>query len=81
MNYRPLKIIFSRKHRQSKKQKKSVEIQHSYRPYFTYWITFVQILVCIVSLIVYGHAPLTSTQSVIIEESLFVCLRVNVFVL
>ncbi|CAF3593611.1 unnamed protein product [Rotaria sordida] len=60
---RPLKKIISHlscKHHQSKKL---VEIQHSYRPYFTYWVTFVQILVCIVSLIVYGYAPLTSIQS------------------
>ncbi|CAF3379504.1 unnamed protein product [Rotaria sp. Silwood1] len=60
---RPLKKIFSRfssKHHQSKKL---VEIQNSYRPYFTYWVTFVQIFVCIVSLIVYGYAPLTSIQS------------------
>ncbi|CAF3429128.1 unnamed protein product [Rotaria socialis] len=40
-----------------------VEIQHSYRPYFTYWVTFVQIFVCAISLIVYGYAPFTSTQS------------------
>lgn len=58
------KKIFSRCSQQSakQKQKKLVEIQESYRshrPYFTYWITFVQTLVCIVSLIVYGYAPMT----------------------
>ncbi|UJR10585.1 hypothetical protein I4U23_014784 [Adineta vaga] len=54
--------IFSRKQSPSKKR---IDIQLSYRchrPYFTYWVTFVQILVCIVSLLVYGYAPLTSTQ-------------------
>ncbi|CAF4215254.1 unnamed protein product [Rotaria sp. Silwood2] len=59
----PLKNVFfqlSCKHHQSKRL---AEIQQSYRPYFTYWVTFVQILVCIVSLIVYGYAPLTSIQS------------------
>jgi len=62
--FRLLNKIFSRKNPQSKKL---IEIQQSYRshrPYFTYWVTFVQILVCIVSLIVYGYAPLGSTQSV-----------------
>jgi hypothetical protein len=60
---RLLNKIFSRKNLQSKKL---IDIQQSYRfhrPYFTYWVTFVQILVCIVSLIVYGYAPMTSTQS------------------
>ncbi|CAF0876985.1 unnamed protein product [Adineta ricciae] len=60
---RLLNKIFLRKQPRSKKL---VDIQQSYRchrPYFTYWVTFVQIFVCIVSLIVYGYAPLTSTQS------------------
>ncbi len=54
--------IFSRKNSQSNK---FIETYRSHRPYFTYWITFVQILVCIVSLFVYGYAPLTSIQLVI----------------
>ncbi len=29
-----------------------------HRPYFTYWITFVQIVVCLVSIIAYGMAPI-----------------------
>ncbi len=73
---RPFKGIlsrFSHSNRQSIKQqqqKKLAEIRESYRshrPYFTYWVTFSQIIVCIVSLIVYGYAPLSSTQSVIIQ--------------
>ncbi|CAF3386050.1 unnamed protein product [Rotaria sp. Silwood1] len=77
MNQRPSHIavknrrfnaFFSRSKRQSIKQKnqKLAEIHESYRshrPYFTYWVTFVQVLVCGISLIVYGHAPLSSTQS------------------
>ncbi|CAF0723463.1 unnamed protein product [Rotaria sordida] len=65
---RRLSAIFSRSKRQSIKHQhqKLAEIRESYRshrPYFTYWVTSVQILVCIISLIVYGHAPLSSTQS------------------
>lgn len=29
-----------------------------HRPYFTYWVSFVQVIVCIVSLIAYGLAPI-----------------------
>lgn len=29
-----------------------------FRPYFTYWVTFVQVVVCIVSIAVYGFAPI-----------------------
>ncbi|CAF1249310.1 unnamed protein product [Adineta steineri] len=58
-----LNKIFSHKHHQSKKKFGIQESYRSHRPYFTYWVTFVQILVCIVSLIVYGYAPLASTQS------------------
>ena len=69
---------FSRANRQANQQKKIAAIHESYRshrPYFTYWVTFVQILVCTVSLIVYGHAPLSTTQSVI-RRSSFCCLLI-----
>ena len=29
-----------------------------HRPYFTYWVTFVQIIICLVSLFAYGLAPI-----------------------
>jgi hypothetical protein len=29
-----------------------------HRPYFTYWVTFVQIVICLVSLFAYGLAPI-----------------------
>ncbi|CAF2535717.1 unnamed protein product [Rotaria sp. Silwood2] len=65
---RRFNAIFSCSKRQSIKEQhqKLAEIHESYRshrPYFTYWVTFVQVLVCVISLIVYGYAPLSSTQS------------------
>jgi hypothetical protein len=32
-----------------------------YRPYFTYWVTIVQVLITIVSIICYGFGPLGFT--------------------
>ncbi len=64
IKFRLFNKIFSRQNDQSKKLVQIQKSYHSYRPYFTYWVTFVQILVCIVSLMVYGYAPLASTQSV-----------------
>jgi hypothetical protein len=78
---KPLKKIYSRLFRKQPQSKKLIEIHQSYRshrPYFTYWVTFVQILVCIVSLIVYGHAPLVSTQTV--DNHCFVFRGINVFI-
>ncbi|CAF0767594.1 unnamed protein product, partial [Didymodactylos carnosus] len=56
---------FSSRYKNDRKQKKVIiqELYSSHRPYFTYWVTFVQALVCAISLIVYGYAPLTSNQS------------------
>jgi hypothetical protein len=34
-----------------------LDLIKQHRPYFTFWITFVQILVCIVSIFTYGLAP------------------------
>ncbi len=56
--------LLSRKNLQSKKRINIQQSYRSHRPYFTYWVTFVQILVSIVSLIVYGYAPLAPTQPV-----------------
>lgn len=36
----------------------SINFSFHCRPYFTYWVTFVQILVFIVSVSVYGIAPI-----------------------
>jgi hypothetical protein len=35
-------------------ERKAIDHMDDYRPYFTYWITTVQILILIISLIVYG---------------------------
>nr|CAB3265564.1 inactive rhomboid protein 1-like [Phallusia mammillata] len=35
----------------------------NHRPYFTYWITFVHIVVCIISIAVYGIAPIGFTYT------------------
>ena len=35
-----------------------------FRPFFTYWVTFVQIVVCIVSIAVYGFAPIGFDKSI-----------------
>lgn len=56
--------VFKRIISQKKKYIHPQQSYRSHRPYFTYWVTFVQILVCAVSLIVYGYAPFTSSQSV-----------------
>lgn len=34
-----------------------IESVKQYRPYFTYWVTFVQILICFISIFAYGLAP------------------------
>lgn len=36
---------------------------HSFRPYFTYWVTSVQILVTIVALATYGFGPIGFTRT------------------
>ena len=48
----------------------------SSRPYFTYWISFVQVIVLIVGLSVYGFAPIGFTET---EEKRLVSLFKNVF--
>jgi hypothetical protein len=35
-----------------------------HRPYFTYWVTFVQIVICFVSIFAYGLAPIGISYSV-----------------
>lgn len=61
----------SRIFRHSKSSHQTKQLYHSHRPYFTYWVTFVQIIVCITSLLVYGHAPLSrqsNTKSHVEQE-------------
>ena len=41
-----------------------------FRPFFTYWISFVQLIVLIVGLAVYGFAPIGFTESS--EEALVI---------
>lgn len=45
------------------------------RPYFTYWVTFVQTLIFIVSVAVYGIAPIgvseTETKQIVSYKMLF----------
>ena len=36
---------------------------YNFRPFFTYWISFVQLIVLIVGLAVYGFAPIGFTES------------------
>ncbi|XP_014669279.1 PREDICTED: inactive rhomboid protein 2-like isoform X2 [Priapulus caudatus] len=54
--------------------KKQLEDFSDHRPYFTYWVTVVQIVVCIVSIAVYGLAPVgfsqTQKESLVFKPSL-----------
>lgn len=43
--------------------KKQIENLSDHRPYFTYWISFVQVIVLIVGLSVYGFAPIGFTET------------------
>jgi hypothetical protein len=45
-------------------ERKAIDHIDDYKPYFTYWITTVQILILIISLIVYGfgHFGFSSTH-------------------
>lgn len=36
---------------------------YSFRPFFTYWVTFVQVVVFIVSVAVYGIAPIGHSET------------------
>lgn len=68
INTRRLQRLLPRK--RSPSQKPS-DVQQSYRyhrPYFTYWVTSVQVLVCFVSLAVYGRAPLATQQSHLLQN-------------
>jgi hypothetical protein len=38
-------------------------ILFDFRPYFTYWVTFVQTLIFIVSVAVYGIAPIGVSET------------------
>ncbi|PFX30963.1 inactive rhomboid protein 1-like isoform X1 [Stylophora pistillata] len=43
--------------------KKQIENLSDHRPYFTYWISFVQVIVLVVGLAVYGFAPIGFTET------------------
>uniref|UniRef100_A0A9J7YFP0 Inactive rhomboid protein n=1 Tax=Cyprinus carpio carpio TaxID=630221 RepID=A0A9J7YFP0_CYPCA len=46
----------------SSQVQKQLEDFHSHRPYFTYWITFVHIIITLLSCITYGFAPVGFAQ-------------------
>uniref|UniRef100_A0A671LD98 Inactive rhomboid protein n=1 Tax=Sinocyclocheilus anshuiensis TaxID=1608454 RepID=A0A671LD98_9TELE len=46
----------------SSQVQKQLEDCHSHRPYFTYWITFVHIIITLLSCITYGFAPVGFAQ-------------------
>ena len=46
---------------QSKHVKEQLDDMDDYRPYFTYWATFVQILIMFIALLCYGFGPVGFT--------------------
>lgn len=54
--------------------KKQLDDISDHRPYFTYWVTIVQIIICIVSITVFGLAPIgygqTEKESLVLKPSL-----------
>lgn len=50
--------------------KKQIDEFDDHRPFFTYWVTFVQVVVFIVSVAVYGIAPIGSSETVYSEAIL-----------
>ncbi|XP_074649232.1 inactive rhomboid protein 1-like [Tubulanus polymorphus] len=62
--------------RKAQKQLDDIE-DESYRPYFTYWVTFVQIVIYIVSVSVYGIAPIGFEKSTIKAEVLQTSLAIE----
>ncbi|XP_052456665.1 inactive rhomboid protein 2 isoform X1 [Carassius gibelio] len=50
------------RHSLSSQVQKQLEDFHSHRPYFTYWITFVHIIITLLSCITYGFAPVGFAQ-------------------
>lgn len=54
-NYRP--------DRMNSYVKKQIDEIDDHRPFFTYWVTFVQVVVFIVSIAVYGIAPIGSSET------------------
>ncbi|WAQ96006.1 RHDF1-like protein [Mya arenaria] len=60
-NYRP--------DRMNSEVKKQIDELDDHRPFFTYWVTFVQIVVFIVSVAVYGIAPIGSSETVYTQSA------------
>ncbi|XP_071105942.1 inactive rhomboid protein 2-like isoform X1 [Haliotis cracherodii] len=56
-----------RSDRQTEDVKHQIDEMDDHRPYFTYWVTFVQIVVFIVSVAVYGIAPIGISETVYSE--------------
>ncbi|XP_067315518.1 inactive rhomboid protein 2-like isoform X2 [Pseudorasbora parva] len=60
----------------SSQVQKQLEDFHSHRPYFTYWITFVHIVITLLACITYGFAPVgfaqhSSTQLVLRNKGIY----------
>ncbi|XP_041830681.1 inactive rhomboid protein 1 isoform X2 [Melanotaenia boesemani] len=50
--------------------KKQIEEMDDHRPFFTYWITFVHLLITILAVIIYGIAPIGFTQHETVDSVL-----------
>ncbi|KAL4240956.1 Inactive rhomboid protein 2 [Mactra antiquata] len=65
--------LFERRYRPDRMNsyvKKQIDEFDDHRPYFTYWVTFVQVVVFIVSVAVYGIAPIGSSETIYTESIL-----------
>ena len=71
---------FGRDYKRSLRSKPFIQAQlndmDDYRPYFTYWVTTVQIFVMLISLILYGFGPLgislAQSQSQVLTRGLYI---------
>lgn len=59
--------LFSRKFRKdlTKAQFNAIHSFNDYRPYFTYWVTTVQILIMIITLFTYGFGPIGLSKTLV----------------
>ncbi|XP_030638094.1 inactive rhomboid protein 2-like [Chanos chanos] len=55
------------RHSLSSQVQKQLEDFHSHRPYFTYWITFVHIVITLLAICTYGFAPVGFAQHAVTE--------------
>ena len=72
--------VFGRDYKRSLRNKPFIRAQlndmDDYRPYFTYWVTTVQVLVMLISLTLYGFGPLgislAQSQSQVLTRGLYI---------